>query len=214
LSACIVGLFVRDRLGFAFSPESIQAWVDNLGWKGPMIFLVIAIFRQFLFIPIAILLIAGGLCFGVLAGTVLGTVGIFGSALINFSFARYIHQNWTQKWIGQKVEKIEQNIGSLKSYLVGIFTAYPVLPITPIHLAAGLSSISLMSFMIAVVLGGLVRAGTYSFLGFTLLDFGSPRFYLGLVLLLILALIPLFFPSLRRRLFIGGQSSRDASKNN
>jgi hypothetical protein len=45
-----------------------------------------------------------------------------------------------------------------------------------------------------------VRAGAYSLLGSTLLDFGSPRFLVASGVLAAVVLLPLVHPGIRRRL--------------
>jgi uncharacterized membrane protein YdjX (TVP38/TMEM64 family) len=71
---------------------------------------------------------------------------------------------------------------------------------SPVHWAAGLSSIPALAFGLAVCLGGPVRAGAYSLLGSTLLDFGSPRFLVASGVLAAVVLLPLVHPGIRRRL--------------
>jgi uncharacterized membrane protein YdjX (TVP38/TMEM64 family) len=53
---------------------------------------------------------------------------------------------------------------------------------------------------VAVLVGGPVRAASYSFLGAHILDVGSAGFWLASALLVGLALTPLAHPKLRQRL--------------
>src|SRR3972149_612593 len=72
----LAGSLLRSRLGLGSSLADIQTTVQALGWRGPGLFLALVTFRQFLAIPAALLLSAGGLCFGVALGTLLGATGI------------------------------------------------------------------------------------------------------------------------------------------
>ena len=200
--ALVVGRVVRSRIGLELSPESVLAWVGSLGWKAPGIYLVLVIFRQFLLLPAGILLPAGGLCFGALVGTGLGAAGILLSALMKFSIARRIGREWVEARIGRRWSSMRRGLDRGGPLVVGMVTAHPIGPMAWFHWAAGLSSIPFAGFAIAVAIGGALRAAAFSFLGSTLIDPGSSRFYFATGVLLAAILVPLVHPTLRRRLFL------------
>jgi uncharacterized membrane protein YdjX (TVP38/TMEM64 family) len=183
-AAFTTGRAVRSEMGVDFSPESIRAWVDALGWRGPAFFLLVVTFRQFLALPSGLLLPVGGLCFGALLGTTLGASGIILSGFFGFTLTRLLGREWAVAHL-RGLALVEQRVATAGA---------------PFHWGAGLTSISLVGFSAALLLGGPVRAATYSFLGSTLLDLGSPRFWIATVVLLAVALLPLAHPGLRRRL--------------
>jgi uncharacterized membrane protein YdjX (TVP38/TMEM64 family) len=80
------------------------------------------------------------------------------------------------------------------------------MPMSAVHLAAGLSPLPIFTFGAALGLGAFVRAFLLAFFGSTLLDPGSPRFYASLLLLAVFT-VPLLHPGLRRRMF--GERSGD-----
>jgi uncharacterized membrane protein YdjX (TVP38/TMEM64 family) len=83
--------------------------------------------------------------------------------------------------------------------VVGLMTGHPMGVMTPFHLAAGISGVSWLAFLVVVLVAGPIRAATYAYLGASLLDVGSARFWLASGLLVALALLPLAHPKLRRR---------------
>ncbi len=202
VAALTTGRAVRAEMGVDFNPESIRAWVDTLGWKGPAVFLLVVTFRQFLALPSGLLLPVGGLCFGALLGTTLGASGIILSGFFGFTLTRLLGRQWAVAHM-RGLAQVEQRVASAGAPAVWLMTAHPFGVMTPFHWGAGLTSISVMGFSAALLLGGPVRAATYSFLGSTLLDLGSPRFWLASVLLLAIAFVPLAHPAVRRRLVTG-----------
>ena len=147
------------------------------------------------------MLTAGGLVFGAPLGTVLGTAGILISALMKFGLARGIGREWVARQRGERFRKLEQRAESAGAWVVAAVTAYPTGPMTPFHYGAGLSSIPVATFALAIAATAPLRAVAYSFFGSTLLAPGSPDFYVATGLLVAFALLPMLHPRLRRRLF-------------
>ena len=208
-AAFVGGGIVRQEAGFEFSAEAIQAWVAGLGAMAPLLFVALVTFRNFVLLPSALVLSAGGLVFGASLGTVLGTVGILVSALMKFGLARGIGREWVARQRGERFRKLEQRAESAGPWVVGAVTAYPTGPMTPFHYGAGLSSIPVLTFALAIAATAPLRAGAYAIFGSTLLAPGSPDFYVATGLLLGFILLPLLHPRLRRRLFRSSGRHRD-----
>ena len=71
-----------------------------------------------------------------------------------------------------------------------------------VHWGAGFSTLAIRPFLVAVVVGGLVRAFVYSFFGSTLLETGTLRFYVSAAVLAGVTLAPLLHPGLRARILL------------
>ncbi len=201
LAAFVGGQEFREEAGFEFSTESIRAWVAGLGAIAPLLFVALVTFRNFVFLPSMVVLSAGGLVFGASLGTALGTLGIVISALMKFGLARGIGREWIARQQGERFRKLERRAEGVGPWIIGAITAYPTGPMTPFHYGAGLSSISLLAFALAIGLAAPLRAGAYSFFGSTLLAPGSAEFYVATGLLVGFVVLPLLHPRLRRRLF-------------
>jgi uncharacterized membrane protein YdjX (TVP38/TMEM64 family) len=195
------GLLARHQLGIEASLDGVKGWVLDLGWYGPFAYVAVVVFRQLLALPAALVLLVGGLCFGGVLGTVLGTIGVVVSGLMKFGIARAVGREWLRARIGAGFERVDARIARLGPAVVGLGTAYPVGPLAPLHWGAGLSSISIVPFAVALVLGAPVRASAYSFLGASLLDLRSPTFVAASVVLVLAVALPLAFPRVRRRIF-------------
>lgn len=194
---------LRERLGIELSAESLQTWVAGYGWAAPAVFLAVVSFRPFLLLPSGLLLSVGGLCFGAALGTALGATGIACSSLMQFAIARGGGHDWVQARLGERARGLRHRIERAGPPAIGVLTAHPAGPLTWIAWIAGLSSVPLLGFAVAVLLGGTVRSFTYAVFGTTLADVHSPEFLLGTGLLLLAGVLPLLHPKVFRWL-IGG----------
>lgn len=196
----LAGWLVRGRLGIELSAESIRSLVEGLGWKAGVLFVALVMFRQFLFLPSAVVLPAGGLVFGAQLGTALGALGILLSALLKYTLARMLGAEWLRPRFGAAVDAFERRAAAAGPLVVGLATAHPAGPMSPVFWGAGFAALPLPSFALAVAIAAPVRAFAYSFFGSTLLEPGTPRFWVASALLAAVSLAPLVHPGVRERL--------------
>ena len=192
------GAALRADLGIEWSPQAVQAFVLGLGLKAPLIFIGLVAFRQFFFLTSGVLLTAGGLLFGAALGTLLGGIGIVLSALLLFLLARGMGGEWVRSRLRNRFRSFDRRARTAGPVLVGLMTGHPMGVMTPFHLAAGISGISWLVFLVVVLVAGPIRAATFAYLGANLLDIGSAGFWLASALLVVLALLPLAHPKVRR----------------
>ncbi len=193
-----VGGALRADLGIEWSAQAVQAFVLGLGLKAPFIFLGLVTFRQFFFLPSGVVLTAGGLLFGAALGTLLGGTGIVLSALLLFFLARGMGSGWVNSRFQDRFRSFERRARTAGPVVVGLMTGHPMGVMTPFHLAAGISGVSWLVFLVVVLVAGPIRRVTYDYMGANLLDVGSARFWLASALLVVLALLPLAHPKVRR----------------
>ena len=195
------GFEARGRLGLELSTESVASVVAGLGWRAWLVYLVIVIFRTFLGLPSMIVLLAGGVAFGPVVGALLGASGIIVSAFLWYVSARWMGRDFIREWLGTRAADFQRRAEAAGPFVVGISTAHPAGPLTPFHLGSGLAALPFIPFSVAVVVGSPVRALALAFFGSTLLEFGTPRFYVATIIVLILGLLPLAHRGIRERIF-------------
>ena len=183
--------------------ERLRLWVLEFGWRGPVVFIGLVTFRSFLFLPSALVLVLGGVAFGVAAGTLLGALGLVLSAGIQFAAARVLGDEWVRPRLGEAGRRLESRLQRAGPWAVALATAHPAGPITPANLAAGLTSMPVFAFALAVVVAGPVRAGAYAWVGSSIVDLGPWRSALLAAALLAIALLPLLHPRVREWLIDG-----------
>lgn len=206
--AFLAGRVLRSDMAIEYSPESLRAYVLDLGPVAPLAFVCLVSFRQFLLLPSMLVLTAGGLVFGALVGTALGALGLLLSGVIGFSAARGLGRERVQRHIEARFPGFEQRIQRAGLAMVGLVTAHPMGVMTPFHWGAGITSIRLLPFAAVLAATGVVRAFSYSFFGAALIEPGT-SVYVAMAVLLVAALAPLAHPELRRRVLGGAAPSAD-----
>ena len=143
--ALVSGFFARESVQIEWSAESVRLLVEQAGFWGPLIFLVMMTFRFAILIPSPILLTASGICFGVVAGTVYGGLGLLFSALLKFAVAKLAGR---ESLIARLPESARGRLVVANSGLgVGLLAAvssYPVGPAGLIHVGAILSGMRIV----------------------------------------------------------------------
>ncbi len=82
--------------------------VESGSWFAPIVFILFHVFRQFIFIPPAVVCIAGGLLFGVVPGIIYSLVGLTGASILFYVLMK-------------KIPETLQRLSRLKKRLVGRF---------------------------------------------------------------------------------------------
>lgn len=164
--AAVSAFFVHQSVQVEWSADSVRALVEQAGIWGPLIFLAMMTFRFAVLIPSPILLAAAGICFGVFAGTVYGGLGLLLSALFKFAVAKVLGR---ELLIARLPEPARRRLNVANSGLgvgaLGAASGYPIGPAGVIHVGAILSGMRLIPFAIAVGVGSIIRAGTFSYFG-------------------------------------------------
>ncbi|KMY43539.1 hypothetical protein AC622_04245 [Bacillus sp. FJAT-27916] len=60
----------------------LLAFIESAGYMAPVIFVLFHVLRQLLFIPVAVVCLAGGMLFGPLLGSILSLIGLWLSSVV------------------------------------------------------------------------------------------------------------------------------------
>jgi uncharacterized membrane protein YdjX (TVP38/TMEM64 family) len=172
-----------------------------MGEIAALIFFLLVVFRLVIGIPSALLIIAGGLCFGAFWATALSAGGILVSAMLLFAAGRGLGGEWIRKRLGDKAPEFERRIRKGGPFVIGLASAHPAVIMTPFHWGSGFSSIRFLPFCFAVGIGATIRSSVLAFFGSTLTDVGSVTFFAAIALFTVIAVVPMLFPRFRRRIF-------------
>lgn len=190
------GMMLRNALGIEWSAEGVRAAVENAGGWAPIAFLVLMVFRLVLLIPSMILLPAGGLLFGVVEGSIYGTIGLTLSGLLNFGLVKWAGPEAFKSRISPRMNGVLEIARSKAgAAAVAVICGYPAGPITFIQFGAAISGMRLLVFAVAVGLGSAVRATTYSLFGASLAE--SDQFVWALLAIVAASCLPLLIPQSR-----------------
>lgn len=186
--------WARRSLGLGLHPDSVRGLIADLGVWAPVTFVALVTFRIPLGLPSPVLLIAGGLCFGVVGGTVFGALGILLSGVGFFVIARRMGRTVIVHRVPPRLRPAMQLASSrLGAAFIAVSTGYPVGPITAFHTMAGVTDMAFRTFCTALAIGALARAATYAFLGSQLLTGQVEHIAQGVALIALVALLPLLF---------------------
>jgi uncharacterized membrane protein YdjX (TVP38/TMEM64 family) len=158
LVASIVGSLIADYvLGrwIELDPEQIRVWLDGLGWRAPVVFMMLMIAAVVISpIPSVPLDIAAGLAFGLFWGTVYTLIGAEIGAMIAFFIARRLGRPRVMRWIPPAaiatVDRIAEHRGFFTVFMMRLL---PLFSFDWVSYGAGLSAIRFRVFMAATLLG-------------------------------------------------------------
>jgi len=191
-----LGVWTRDQLGISLDVDSVRAFAEGLGTAGPILFVFVIAGRSLLALPSQIVLIAAGLCFGPLVGSVVGGAGLMLSGLGVFLIARYAGRESIERRIsarGLRLLKFATHRSGAATFAIAC--AYPLLPLTPIQAAAGLTPMPTGYFIMAAFVGGSIRASIFAYFGNALVNFSWIDMAYSAGLFALILAIPLAFPN-------------------
>ena len=195
--ALAIGWYLRARSGIEWDVETARELVARMGFWAPGIFVLLVAFRLIFLVPSQVMLVAAGVCFGFVWGTIYGAVGLTLSGLMAFGVARYLGGDILRERVPpglqQALDVASRRTGAL---VVTIGTAYPIGPLTGYHIGAGLTSMSLSLYLSALVLGALIRAALFTFLGSRVAELGIREAWPAF-LILVVFFLPILHPRVR-----------------
>ena len=179
--------FYFTRRGFHLTPESFKAYALSLGTLGPIIYIGIFIIRPLFLIPSIALFIGGGLAFGPVVGSAYASLGAALGGTVGFWFSRKMGHEYAMKRLKLGADLIDDTKFSFSA--VFLLSLIPVMPVTVINYGAGLSPMKFKNYIVAHILGMTPRAFAYGYFGSTLLEVGSAKFRIGLLILMIMGIV-------------------------
>ena len=101
LALIAVGLVVIAWLGrdLAVHLPAIEKWIADLGFWGPVVFVVLVAVCTMVFLPDTPFAIAGGVVFGLWWGTMLLTIAAFINAALTYCLSRNLLRGQVEKWL-------------------------------------------------------------------------------------------------------------------
>lgn len=166
-----LGLLLRQQLGLDLDPDTLRTQVEAMGPLAPVIFVAALSLRFVLFIPSAVLLTVGGAVFGVALGTMYGALGLTLMGLLQYLMVQIAGAEALRARVPARFEGALHAARSWRgAATLAVVSAYPVGPQTPVQLAAALAGMGLVTFLLSVGAGAMLRAGLFSWFGNSLLE--------------------------------------------
>jgi uncharacterized membrane protein YdjX (TVP38/TMEM64 family) len=162
LTATLLAFIYREHLDF----DSLDRWLAGAGWKAPFLFMTIYAIATVLFLPGAVITLAGGALFGPLWGTLYNLVGATIGAALSFLVSRYIAGDWVQKRLGGKSERLVKGVEEEGWRFIAFTRLVPLFPFNLLNYALGLTRIPFLQYVAASFVFMFPGALAYTWLGF------------------------------------------------
>ena len=162
LTAITGAILNRDR----FDPAALQAWVENAGAAGPLLFMALYALASVLFRPGSVLTLAGGALFGPVWGTLWNLTGATFGAALAFLVARYLGGDWVARRAGPRLQSLNDGVSAEGWRFVAFVRLVPLFPFNLLNYALGLTRIPFLHYVLATWVFMLPGAIAYTWLGF------------------------------------------------
>jgi len=199
LLASIIFAFKYFRLDEHISLTKLHVLVEDLGYWGPLAFILLYAIASTFGLPGTIFTIAGGVIFGKWLGTALNITGATLGACAAFAIARFAARGImaekfkTQKWF----VKLEKGIAEDGLNYMLFVRLIPVFPYNGLNYGAALTSISFRNYFIGTFFGMMPASFIFTNAAAEIGESVEEGFKLSagmitsLVLLAVLALVPI-----------------------
>ena len=160
--AIAVAVVYRDHL----DASSLQAFVQDAGAWGPLLFMLVYVLATVLFLPGSVLTLAGGALFGPVMGTFYNLTGATVGALLAFLISRYLASDWVEKKTGGRLKQLVSGVESEGWRFVAFVRLVPVFPFNVLNYALGLTKIPIVHYALASYVCMLPGTIAYTWLGY------------------------------------------------
>lgn len=140
-----------------FNPQELLRnalqWIENLGPKGAIAFILIYIVATVAFLPGTILTVGAGVIFGVVLGSIYVFIGATLGATAAFLVGRYLARGWISKKIesNDNFNAIDQAVGKEGFKIVLLTRLSPVFPFNLLNYAFGVTGVSLRDYFFGCI---------------------------------------------------------------
>lgn len=148
---------VNEAWGSAIDKESLEQFFSTLSgspWAIPALFGIFFL-AGLVGLPINLLLVAATLTLGPWLTFGCGFSGSLCSAIAAFMIGSWGGESVLQKFIGDKINKLSQQVGNRGVLSVALIRVVPVAPFVVVNLVAGISKLKLRVFTLGSILGML-----------------------------------------------------------
>jgi uncharacterized membrane protein YdjX (TVP38/TMEM64 family) len=167
----LLGLALLGTIGLAvalrerFDVAALQAWVEGAGAAAPLVFVAVYASATVLFLPGAVITMAGGALFGPVWGTLWNLTGATLGASLAFLIARYLGADWVTRRAGTRLNRLNDGVASEGWRFIAFVRLVPLFPFNLLNYTLGLTRISFGTYVLASALFMLPGALAFTWLG-------------------------------------------------
>lgn len=146
--------------------DTLESRVHGAGIWGPLVFMAIYAIGTLLFLPGAVLTLAGGALFGPIAGTFYNLTGATVGATLAFLVARYLASDYITQRVGGRARQLIEGVEAEGWRFIAFVRLVPLFPFNVLNYALGLTRIKLSHYIITSYIAMLPGALAYTWLGY------------------------------------------------
>jgi uncharacterized membrane protein YdjX (TVP38/TMEM64 family) len=142
-------------------------WIEDLGIWGPVFYILLYMIFTVCLVPGSPMSLGAGAAFGVVPGTILGSVAATLGATSAFLISRYCARGWVERRIRGKpmYAAVDEAVARDGWKIVLLTRLSPVFPFTILNYAFGLTHVSLRDYVLSSWVGMLPCTAMYAYLG-------------------------------------------------
>lgn len=151
------------------SEESFKSWVESLGVWGPVIYIIVYVFRPLILFPAGVLSATAGVIWGPLIGFLYLQIAANISSTVEFLFARYFGRELVEKHLKGKMQNLDEKIEKHGFLTVLVIRLIPNFPWDVQNLSMGLTKVKFRSYFFATLIGIMPGSFAFVFMGASLI---------------------------------------------
>lgn len=182
----IIFIINRYNIFKDYTPQQIKEYVCSFGALAPIIYIIMFTLVPLTFFPDSVLAIAGGMCFGLLGGSMYTMIGALCGGTLSFYISRLIGKNFIMTVLKKDLGELSNSIEEKGFLIVLMLRLIPLFPFDVISYSAGLSKIKYKDFFSATLLGTIPGIFVFTNIGDKAAEIGSLGFYISISLLVLL----------------------------
>jgi uncharacterized membrane protein YdjX (TVP38/TMEM64 family)/Fe-S oxidoreductase len=198
---CIIGAIFAIRFTGAtryLEQDTIRGMIQGYGALAPVVYMLVYAVAPSLFLPGLPLTIAGGILFGPFWGVVYTITSATAGACLAFLISRYIARDWIEKKLkSPRWSRLDKGVERHGWKIVAFTRLIPIFPFNLLNYAFGLTRIKFLHYAITTFICMLPACIAFIVFSSSLLDVikgrVSPAFIIGLGLVILVSLMPLFY---------------------
>lgn len=163
-----------------------QEWVADLGWLGPLVFLVLHALAVLAFLPMSVLAAAAGVLFGPVVGIPLVWLGTMAGALGAFGLGRGLSRQAVAELAGPRLGRVNALLDRRGTTAILLLRLLPAGPFALLNYVVAVTGLGLRQFLVGTGIGIAPGVAVYTTLGGAADDPASPAFVLAASALVVL----------------------------
>jgi uncharacterized membrane protein YdjX (TVP38/TMEM64 family)/Fe-S oxidoreductase len=178
--------------------QTLRTWISSYGSVAPILYMLFYAVAPALFLPGLPITIAGGILFGPLWGVIYAIVGATAGACVAFLVSRYLAREWVEEKLRSPGwKRLDEGVERHGWKVVAFTRLIPLFPFNLLNYAFGLTRIGFRQYTVTTFICMLPACIAFIVFSSSLFDLIrgkiSLTFVVGLLLVVLVSLLPIFY---------------------